>query len=85
MADPQCTLDQRPAAKFQPYVRWSKTWDHDYCAACMVKFMEADGPDIQREGYATTAEYPRGARYEWVCSECFADLKDDMQWSAVRD
>jgi hypothetical protein len=65
--------------KFQPYVRWSETWDHDHCAACISTFMEADGPDNQREGYATTDEYSRGARYEWVCSECFGDLKDDMQ------
>jgi hypothetical protein len=49
----------------------------------MAIFIEADGADIQREGYATTAEYSRGARYEWICSECFDDLKDDMQWSAI--
>jgi hypothetical protein len=71
--------------KFQPYVRWSETWDHDHCAACWATFAEFDGPDIQHEGYATTDTYPRGARYEWVCSACFDDLKDDMQWSAVGD
>jgi hypothetical protein len=71
--------------KREHYVRPSETWDHDHCAACWATFAEFDGPDIEHEGYATTAAYPRGARYEWVCVKCFADLKHDMQWSIVDD
>ena len=67
---------------FQRYTRWSESWDHDHCAACGAKFAEFDGPDIQHEGYATGEDYPKGARYDWICSACFNDLKDEMQWTA---
>ena len=47
----------------------------------MVKF----GPEMdqQKEGYATRADYPKGARYEWVCVKCFSELKDEMGWKSV--
>jgi len=69
--------------RLQPYVRWSKEWDHDHCAACGIEFAEFGGPDIQHEGNATCDDYPRGARYEWVCVTCFVDLKNEMGWTAV--
>lgn len=71
--------------KFQPYIRWSETWDHDHCAACWAKFAELAGTDIQHEGYATCDDYPKGARYDWVCVTCFADLKDEMQWATAEE
>jgi hypothetical protein len=49
----------------------------------LAKFAEFDGADIQHEGYATCDDYPKGARYEWVCSTCFADLQDEMKWTAA--
>ena len=49
----------------------------------MAKFAEFDGPDIQHEGYATTSDFARGAAYEWICVECFEDLRDAMGWSEV--
>jgi hypothetical protein len=55
-------------------------WDHDHCACCRAKFAELDGPDIQHEGYTTTDDYERGAGYDWVCDQCFADLKEDLKW-----
>ena len=67
------------------YTHWSESWDHDHCAACTVKFAEFDGPDIQREGYATEDDYPRGACYDWVCQKCFQDLRDDMKWTVAPD
>jgi hypothetical protein len=70
--------------QFRPYTRWSESWDHDHCAGCWAKFAEFDGADIQHEGYATCADYPKGACYEWICITCFEDLKNDMQWLAVR-
>jgi hypothetical protein len=65
----------------RPYKKWSESWDHDHCAACMAKFAEFNGPDIQHEGYATGDDYRKGAGYEWVCLSCFADLKDEMGWT----
>jgi hypothetical protein len=68
---------------FRRYARWSKSWDHDHCAACSAKFAESDGPDILHEGYATGDDYPKGAGYEWVCQTCFQDLKTDLRWSST--
>jgi hypothetical protein len=63
------------------YARPSESWDHDHCAACWAKFAEFDGHDIQHEGHATGDGYKFGAGYEWVCRECFNDLKDDLGWT----
>jgi hypothetical protein len=68
--------------QFLPYTKRSESWDHDHCAACWGKFAEFEGPDILHEGYATCDDYPKGARYEWICQTCFDDLKDDMQWTS---
>ena len=62
------------------YRAWSEQWDHDHCAACMAKFAEFEAPDVQHEGYATCSDFVRGAEYEWICLECFAELKDEMGW-----
>ncbi|MGK9165810.1 hypothetical protein KXR53_05905 [Inquilinus limosus] len=69
--------------QYRRYERWSETWDHDHCAGCWAKFMEAGGPDIQDEGYTTCDDYEEGAGYEWVCRECFDILKEHMQWTVV--
>jgi hypothetical protein len=63
------------------YEARSQTLDHDHCAACMAKFAEFEGPDIQHEGYTTRADYPRGAGYEWICMACFSDLKHATGWT----
>ena len=70
--------------QFRPYIQWNQSWDHDHCSACWAKFAEFDGPDIQHEGYATCDDYRFGACYEWVCTTCFDELKDEMQWTAIR-
>jgi hypothetical protein len=67
----------------RPYARWSDSWDHDHCAACWAKFAEFDGPEIIHEGYATGADYPKGAGYEWVCPTCFADLASALRWRSA--
>jgi len=69
--------------QFRPYTRWSESWDHDHCAACWTKFAEFEGADVQHEGYATGDDYPKGACYEWVCSDCFKALRDEMQWTVT--
>jgi hypothetical protein len=67
--------------QFRRYTRWSEAWDHDHCSACWAKLAEFDGPDIQHEGYATGGK--RGTGYEWICCECFEDLKSDLGWTAA--
>jgi hypothetical protein len=71
--------------QFRRYRRWSESWDHDHCSGCWAKFAEFDGPGIQHEGYATGDDYHLGAEYEWVCRECFEDLRNDLDWTAPSD
>src|SRR5215470_3887556 len=66
--------------RYQIYKRWSASWDHDHCAACWTTFAEFNGPNIQHEGYATCDDYEHGANYDWVCRDCFEDLKEYMGW-----
>ena len=67
------------------YTEYRPGWDHDHCAVCSVKFAEHDikGEKVLREGYAITADYDKGANYEWVCPECFEASKDKMGWRDV--
>ena len=60
----------------------SAEWDHDHCAGCRAKFAEFDSATevIYPEGYASCADHPRGAEYEWVCTECFTLFHDAMNW-----
>jgi hypothetical protein len=66
--------------ELRPYEAWSQDWDHDHCAACWAKFAEVGEPDSQTEGYATCSDYPKGAGYEWVCQQCFSDLRTELEW-----
>jgi hypothetical protein len=65
------------------YRQPSKTWNHDHCAACWATFAEFDGPDYQHEGYATCGDYKHGPEYDWVCVQCFSELKDEMGWVEI--
>lgn len=65
------------------YKKWSGQWNHDHCAGCWARFAEFDGPEIQHEGYATCDDYKNGADYDWVCLQCFSDLKEEMGWTEV--
>jgi hypothetical protein len=54
-------------------------WDHDHCIGCWRKFAEAsDPPEILDAGYKTEDD-------EWVCPECFSDLRDQLHWTVVGD
>lgn len=66
----------------KPYKAYRANWEHDHCAVCGVKLMEAgaEGENLLHEGYATTSDYLHGEDYEWVCAECFAASKDAMHW-----
>jgi hypothetical protein len=65
----------------QNWVPRSATWDHDHCAACQAKLGPDDG--MLAEGYATRTDYKFGARYDWVCPDCFDALKGPMDWKAA--
>jgi hypothetical protein len=69
--------------QWQRWQRPGADWDHDHCACCWAKFAKWDGPEVQHQGYTTTSQHVHGAGYHWVCEQCFADLKDDMQWHLV--
>ena len=60
--------------RFQKYQRYSETWDHEHCVGCWAKFLESKvSPDILIEGYVTEDDH-------WVCSQCFDDLREVMDW-----
>jgi DNA-directed RNA polymerase subunit RPC12/RpoP len=66
--------------QFSQWTRPKPSWDHDHCAGCWAKFSDSDGQEVQRAGYTTGEDYPKGARYEWVCADCFRELKEVMGW-----
>jgi hypothetical protein len=59
----------------KPYRPPRPGWEHDHCAGCWAKLAQAGdataGADLVHEGYATCADFMRGADYEWVCIPCF--------------
>ncbi len=71
----------------RPYTARGEGWDHDHCEFCWATLMDADAPerdpDALSEGYATTAEHPRGADYHWVCPSCFDDFAAMFGWRVV--
>ena len=48
--------------------------DHENCSGCWAKFMADGRPDVLNEGYSTYTEY------DWVCGNCFEELRGPMQW-----
>jgi hypothetical protein len=65
------------AFRRKAYRQYREGWDHDHCAFCGAKFMEAkaDVPDTLHEVYAATEAWIHGADYDWLCDECFQFLK----------
>src|SRR5262249_20729812 len=61
---------------WEDYMAPSETWDHDHCAMCWQKFMEAELPGVEQAGYVTyTSE-----QQWWICRRCFEDLGEEMGW-----
>jgi predicted Fe-S protein YdhL (DUF1289 family) len=58
---------------FKKYVRPRQTWDHDHCTGCWKKFMES-GTGALTEGYMTADGR------DWICTDCFKDLEEAMEW-----
>ncbi len=68
----------------EKYTRWSESWDHDHCSACWAKFAETGDPNVLHEGFATCEDYKHGAKYNWVCPECFSELRVEMGWTEAK-
>ncbi len=60
--------------RWTSYRKPRESWDHDHCAFCRLKFMDAGAEDIETAGYVT-----RDARH-WICKGCFEDFKDEFRW-----
>jgi hypothetical protein len=58
------------------YLAPSESWNHDHCAMCWQKFMEADLPGVQHAGYVTYTEDD----VWWICTQCVEDLREEMGW-----
>jgi len=72
------------AFRWQTYRAPRTDWDHDHCEGCVAKFAEIDGEDILHEGYASDVRFKdRPGYYDWICADCFRDLKDEMKWTQV--
>jgi len=70
----------------KPYRVWSDRWEHDHCAFCTRKFVEArrSTDDAVTIGYAALARGPEGQDdYHWVCEACFADFCERFEWRVV--
>ncbi|MDP1777186.1 MAG: hypothetical protein Q8K90_01060 [Brevundimonas sp.] len=67
---------------FKPCTQYREGWDHDHCAGCGDRLAEAAvSPEALHAGWAITADYIKGADYEWVCADCFTLLKDALAWT----
>lgn len=66
----------------KPYQAYRPGWEHDHCVACWTTLAEpgVEGSEIVHEGYATTADFVRGADYDWVCVPCFKEFREVMAW-----
>jgi len=70
------------AFSWRRYIAPRPSWDHDHCEGCMVKFAQYEGEDILHEGYASDDRYKeRPGYFDWVCADCFRDLKAEMAWT----
>jgi len=73
--------------RYKPYQKPSEHWDHDHCAFCWAKFMDATDPNVMpnalHEGYTLVnhAKFPDD--YHWVCITCFKDFKEKFQWKVI--
>ncbi len=59
---------------FKKYTQYSPDWDHDHCEFCSVKFMEEGNSDCHHYGYVTCNNY------RWICTQCFEDFKEMIDW-----
>ena len=60
--------------QWKRYTKYRPGWEHDHCAFCLKEFMDADRPEVLREGYATDDNY------YWICKQCYEDFREPFQW-----
>ncbi len=61
---------------FKTYSKYREGWDHDHCEFCQAKFMEKNS-DALHEGYTTKDDY------YWVCTNCFEDFNEMLEWKVA--
>ena len=62
------------AGKTLYFRKFPKEHDHAHCVFCWEKF-SFGYDDTLREGYTTEDER------HWICSNCFHDFKEMLQWN----
>lgn len=75
---------------WQVYQKPRPSWDHDHCRICGTRIAEADYGDPEAVQAAYKYIFPpdpgdKIERYEWVCADCFAELKDTFHWRVEAD
>lgn len=61
--------------RWRSYRPASAAWDHDHCEFCSQRFMDADHPEVHREGYVTEDNQ------HWVCKRCCDDFRRLFRWT----
>ncbi len=72
--------------QWQAYQKSNRSWNREHCVFCWRRIAEADygDADALQEAWTTTCLQPEGdAGYEWVCPDCFRELKDTFRWRTV--
>lgn len=59
--------------------------DHDHCKACWKKLTppNSGAEHAEHHGYVTRYEIPDGSsqwQWNWVCIDCFKNLRRSLQW-----
>jgi hypothetical protein len=57
---------------------------HDHCVSCMLTLTAPEsGSGTEHCGFVTRFERPDGSgswQWKWVCTRCFEDLREPLQW-----
>ena len=68
----------------KPYAWWSDAWDHDHCICCGKAIAEPGArEDAISLAYSVSDQHPRGADYEWLCTECARELAPALELRLV--
>ncbi|MCU1284202.1 MAG: hypothetical protein JWO13_552 [Acidobacteriales bacterium] len=61
------------ALRFKKYLSHDASSNHDHCQGCWKTIIES-GENAFSEGYTTSSG-------QWICPECFANFKNQMNWT----
>jgi hypothetical protein len=69
--------------RWETYKKPRPLWNHEHCVFCPRRIAEADygDPEALQTAYTTTFTHEEGdAGYEWVCPDCFTELREIFRW-----